>query len=593
MKKYIAIVLAGIVGNSSAFYFSLNPFEQIRLAEKNRQAVVDGLSSLVTRKRKPTGSTEESEQQVQPSNGDFTTLAGTMPPEIIELKNYLTKPDYYKDSGITPPKGFLLHGPTGTGKTSIVRALAQETGCQLLYASASDWNIIYVGSGAKAIKELFEKARYAAQLSKDPVVVFIDEIDAIGKRDDRRADPQTITALLNEMDGFLQTERIVVIAATNDAAALDPALKRPGRFDRIIEIGLPDLTARKDIMHFYLASAKISAEVDLDELAAMTINFAPADLRNLVERAKEKAFHDGKRLITQADLIEATKAAAHGIAVRHNAQPKLKKIEKQGSHGFTELAGPIDPEVLDLKEYLTNPERFKKLGITPPKGILFVGPPGTGKTSIARALANETGCDFINKSASEFIELYVGMGAKRVRELFEEARKRANNNDAKKTIIFLDDFDTIGSRAGTMHDGGEKQQTITELLNQMDGFDVDSNIIVIAATNHPEMIDDALLRPGRFDVVIEIALPDAAKREAILRLAAKDRPLTPDVDIAELAALTAGASPAELKNMINQAAKKALHEHVDRITRQHCLAAIKEMNNARVIKRRRYIGSGG
>lgn len=587
--KYTFLFLIGLIGSSSAFYISLNPFEQLRLAARNRAMIADALNNMGPKKQpeRPTG--EQQEYQAQQAQSDFVTLAGTMPPEIIELRNYLNSPDYYKDSGITPPKGFLLHGPTGTGKTSIVRALVQECGCKLLSACAADWGMIYVGTGMKAVKELFEQARYEAQFSPGkPVVIFIDEIDAIGKREDKRADPQTITALLNEMDGFMPNHNLMVIAATNDASALDPALKRPGRFDRIIEIGLPDEKNRKEILQFYLANARLESTVNVEELAAMTINFAPADLRVLVDRAKEKAFHESKRAITQQDLVDAAKAAAQGISVRHSSQQKLKKIEKAGSHGFGELAGPIDQEVLDLREYLINPAKFKKLGIAAPKGILFVGPPGTGKTSIARALANETGCDFINKSASEFVEVYVGLGAKRIRELFEEARKRANNNDAKKTIIFLDDFDTIGSRVSGMGDSGEKQQTITELLNQMDGFDVDSNIIVIAATNHPEMIDDALLRPGRFDVIIEIALPDIAKREAILQLECSKRPVAPEVNMHELAELTNGASPAELKNMVNQAAKHALHENVEVITKQNFIQAIKDMRSTRSLKRRHY-----
>lgn len=590
---YLLLILFVCFMQLCAFEMSLNPFEQLRLAEKNRRTLVNSLSGLTIKRRAKLpeeGQEKESQQKV---NGDFATIAGSMPPEIIELRNYLENPNYYKDSGLTPPKGFLLVGPTGTGKTSIVRALAQETGCKLLNTSASSWGCIYVGTGMKEVRELFENARYEASLSTErPVVIFIDEIDAIGNRNEGRSDRQTITALLNEMDGFEQNNNLIVIAATNHPEVLDPALKRPGRFDRIIEIGPPSEENRKEILLFNLSNVRLDKTVNIEELAQMTINFVPADLKSLTDRAKEKAFHDGKRAITQNDLIEAAKNVAQNISVRQSSQQKLKKVEKQGMHGFTDLAGEIDQELLDLREYLVNPERFKKLGIKCPKGVLLVGPPGTGKTSLARALANETDCDFINKSASEFMEMFVGVGPQRVRELFEEARKRAQNNGAKKTIIFIDDLDAIGARSGQHGDSGETQRTITELLNQMDGFDQSENILVMGATNHPGNIDDALVRPGRFDIIIEVPLPDIKKREAILQKTCLDKPLAVDVVMKELAELTAGTSPAELNNMINQAAKFALRDGSDKITKAHFVAAIQQMKTSRTMKRRHFANLG-
>lgn len=581
--------------------FSLNPFKQIENAERNRADFFNGLRSLFGGFQ---GNPNPDEDHAyygdggSDSNGNprppryFKEIAGKPPQDFIDLADYLKNPKKYREAGIRPFKGILLVGPPGSGKTSLVRALAHDTGCELISSSGSEFGAVFKGVGMLQIKSMFGRAREVARETGKPVIIFIDDFDAIGSRNDYRADPQTIGELLNQLDGYEQNDSFIVVAATNNPEQIDEALKRPGRFDKVIEIGFPDQEKRYEILLFYTSSRKLDDDIDLTVFAEATQNFSPADLKIMVESAQMEAVRSGGKIITYEHLKNALEQTAKSITLRGDKKHRLKtiRLDKEQPHGFELLAGEINQDITDLVLQLRHPERFKKLGIERPRGFLFVGPPGTGKTSLARAIADETDCDFISVSASEFIELYVGVGAQRVRELFDQARKRAQHNGNKTTIIFIDDLDAIGKRSSFAGDT-ETQRTLVELLNQLDGFNRDENIVVIGATNNPQGIDSALKRPGRFEVIIEVPMPDENKRHDILQFYAKERPVDPALNVRFYAMKTRNFSPADLRMMVNQAAKFALREGAETITSVHFDKALEFMARRRQLAQEEYLGS--
>lgn len=498
---------------------------------------------------------------------NFKSVAGAhdAKEELKDIVDYLKNPEKYKRLGAKVTRGVLLIGEPGTGKTLLAKAVAGEANCPFFSITGSDFIEVFVGVGAARVRDLFAQARKHA-----PSIVFIDEIDAIGRQrgsgfggghDERE---QTLNQLLTEMDGFDSNgSSVIVLAATNMPDVLDKALLRPGRFDRRVEVSFPDTLSREQILQINANGLKMSSAVDLKKVAEETAGFSGADLANLMNKAAINASKKNKEFVDQQDIEEAHKAlleahrnqsATSNSATKGTTKGKLY-MPSQVKCTFDNVAGVDEAkeELRDVIEFLKNPEHYKRLGAKITKGILLVGDPGNGKTLLARAVAGEANCPFFSVSASEFVEMYVGVGASRVRDLFAQARKH------KPSIIFIDEIDAVGTKRVTGIGGHEERnQTLNQLLTEMDGFDSEgSSVIVMAATNRPESLDKALLRPGRFDRRVEVPYPDVTSREKILMLHAKEVKLDESVDLNKVARGTPGFSGAELANLVNEAALNA------------------------------------
>lgn len=437
------------------------------------------------------------------------------------------------------PHGILLVGKPGNGKTLLAKALSHEAKCSFYYMTGSEFTETLVGMGAARMRKLFAQARKNA-----PSIVFIDEIDAIGQMRNPGSNIEywnTLNQLLVEMDGFnTDLSNVIVIGATNKPNVLDPALLRSGRFDRIIEVSNPSAQEREEILEFYLNKCTYDFSINLEKIIQMTENCSAADLTNLVNRASLIASRQDLPVIIEQDLLQAYYEAM----VTEKAEDYKKSETK-----FIDVAGVVEAkeELIDVIDFLKNPEKFARLGAKVPRGVLLFGDPGNGKTLLAKAVAGEANCHFINVNGSEFIEKYVGVGASRVRELFDTARKYGT------CIIFIDEIDAIGSNRSWNRDSSENNQTLNQLLVEMDGFDSDAcTIIVIGATNRKEVLDPALMR--RFTKQVEVPFPDVQSRYEILQLHAKNKKLDPSVDLFVLAQATIGFSASTLANLLNEAA---------------------------------------
>jgi len=527
----------------------------------------------------------------------FARLTGAIPDEIKELVKQLKDNTAYKTFKIDLPKGILLAGPPGTGKTSLVRALSEEAGCEFVAISAAEFVDSFVGGGAQKIRDLFKEARQKAINSETKkTIIFIDELDSIGKRQGNSLD-STITELLTQMDGFVEDDSIIVVAASNHVSNIDPALLRAGRFNKIIKIGLPDSSKREAILNYYTKNIPLSVNLDLKKIAEASNNFSPADLRELVQKASSLALAQTSRQVKEEHFVQAMAKMLNEKAIKgdKDIQQQLDTLDvvfngKESKKGFKRLAGAVEPEIEDLVKMIKGEYNYASFGLPFPKGYLLAGPPGTGKTALVRALAEESGCEFIQAKGSEFIEKYVGVGAQRVRDLFNEARTKAEGNRYGKTIIFIDELDAIGSRSSS--DSSETNRTVTELLTQMDGFYKDDSIIVIGATNMPSALDPALIRAGRFDTFIEIPLPNHDKRKALFAFYCKDRPIdvsTVNFDI--LATATAGYNAADVKNIVDQAAKHAMKGKQQKIVQSNFNTALLAIKSAQIQRTTDYIGA--
>ena len=524
----------------------------------------------------------------------FARLVGDIPDEIKNLVAQIKNDSLYKKFKLELPKGILLSGPPGTGKTSLVRALSEEAGCEFMAVSAAEFIDQFVGAGAAKIRDLFKEARAkAANSESKKTIIFIDEIDSIGKRQGNSLDA-TITELLTQMDGFQEDDSIMVIAASNHPSNIDPALLRPGRFNKIIKVGLPDLGKREQLLQFYTKGIPIDASVNLRKIAEAANNFSPADLKELVQKASADALKENSSNIKEKHFVEGLRKALKERILKgeKDIQQQLDALDvifggKDIIKGFNRIVGGVDQDILDLVKMIRGELDYAKFGLPFPKGILLAGPPGTGKTALVRALAEETGCEFIQAKGSEFIEKYVGVGAQRVRDLFAEARTKAEGNRFGKTIVFIDEIDAIGSRATS--DNSETQRTVTELLTQMDGFYKDESVIVIGATNAPSSLDPALLRAGRFDKVVEVGLPDTAKRKALFIYYAKNRPVDANVSFDTLATDMQGCNAADIKGVVDQAAQLAMRTQQNAITQQNFEQAIAIYKAAQAQKNKQYV----
>ncbi|HEX2699302.1 MAG TPA: ATP-dependent zinc metalloprotease FtsH, partial [Acidimicrobiales bacterium] len=490
--------------------------------------------------------------------------------ELREIKEFLTDGERFAALGAVVPKGVLLYGPPGCGKTLIARALAGETGASIYSITGSDFVELYQGVGASRVRDLFRQARETV-----PALIFIDELDSIGRARSTSTtasaqgeQEQALNQVLAEMDGFSPNEGIMVLGATNRPDVLDPALLRPGRFDRTVGLERPDAHARLAILSIHTKGKKLGPDVDLKAIAHKAIGMTGADLASVMNEGALLAARAREREISQARLDQALQRILEAPERQRRLSLRDRSIGKRFASDeritFADVAGVDDAveELQEVKEYLADPERFAKMGARVPRGILLSGPPGCGKTMLARAVAGEANAAFFTAAGSEFVEIFVGQGASRVRDLFAEARSVA------PAIVFIDEIDAIGGRRMSGRFAGEREgdQTLNQILVELDGFEARSGVILMAATNRPDMLDPALVRPGRIDRKVEITPPDRAGRLAILELYAKQLLLAPDVDLSVVAALSQGFSGADLANIMNEAALLATRRNLSWVT---------------------------
>lgn len=495
----------------------------------------------------------------------FTDVAGAHDAKeaLQDIIDYLKHPEKYRRSGAHVPRGVLFIGEPGNGKTLLAKALAGEAHCPFLSTTGSDFIEVFVGVGAARVRDLFAQARKLA-----PCIIFIDEIDAVGRErgigvgggNDERE--QTLNQLLTELDGFDSSGvPVIVIAATNRPEVLDKALLRPGRFDRRIVIPFPDFLARIDILKVHARNLTLDESVSLDALASETAGFSGADLAHLVNQAALYATREDRSIVTQKDIERAHKHILESRSTESSESSAQSSLfmPAQVKTKFTDVAGAYEAkqELQEVVDFLINPDKYTRLGAQVPKGVLLTGDPGNGKTLLARAVAGESGRPFFAVSGSSFIEQFVGVGAKRVRELFAQARKHA------PSIVFIDEIDAIGVKRMGEGGGGDREyaQTLNQLLTEMDGFSTArSSVIVIAATNRADVLDTALLRPGRLDRHIQVPYPNIQARKELLQVHLRKVSYDTSVDLDLLARATVSFSGAAIANLINEAAIMAAKE---------------------------------
>ncbi len=475
--------------------------------------------------------------------------------EMIELP--LRHPELFERLGVEAPKGVLLHGPPGTGKTLLAKAVAGETNANFVSIGGPEVMSKFYGESEERLREIFKQAEENA-----PSIIFIDEIDSLApKRDEVTGETErrVVAQLLALMDGLEGRGKVVVIGATNRPNALDPAIRRPGRFDREIEINIPNRNGRLEILQIHTRGMPLAGDVDLEKLADLTHGYAGADLSAL---CKEAAMRSLRRIIPELDLelevipievlnkIQVIKEDFFA-ALREMQPSTLREVLIESPNVHWEDIGGLESAKRELREAVEWPLKygnvFEYMNATPPKGILIYGPPGTGKTLLAKAVATESEANFINIKGPEFLSKWVGESEKAVRETFRKARTAA------PCIIFLDEIDAVAPTRGGEADSHVTERVISQMLTEMDGLESLHNVVVIAATNRPDMLDPALLRPGRFDRLVKIEAPDLESRKQILRVHMKGKPLAPDVEVDEIAKRTDGFTGADLAAVVNEA----------------------------------------
>jgi transitional endoplasmic reticulum ATPase len=502
--------------------------------------------------------------------------------EMVELP--LRHPELFQRLGIEPPKGVLLHGPPGCGKTLLARAVANESEANFYSINGPEIMSKFYGESEARLREIFQQAQQNA-----PSIIFIDELDAIAPKREEvtgEVERRVVAQLLALMDGLSGRGNVIVIGATNRPGALDPALRRPGRFDREIEITVPDKKGRYEVIQIHTRGMPLAEDVDLKKLSDMTHGYTGADLSALGRETAMKAL---RRYLPQINLEEERipPAVLEKMEVRMddfiNAYKEVTPtamrevyIEVATVH-WSDIGG-LDSVKQHLKEAvewpMKQPEIFKRLGIKPPKGILLYGPPGCGKTLLARAVATESEANFISIKGPEVFSKWVGESEKAIREVFRKARMAA------PAVIFFDEMDSLTPQRGAgMGDSGVSERVISQLLTEMDGITTLSDIVVVAATNRPNLIDPAVLRPGRFDRLIYVPEPDDKSRLMILKLYTANMPLTKDVDLNQVAMATKYYSGADLENICREAAMHALRRDITatEVTMKDFLDALKEV----------------
>jgi transitional endoplasmic reticulum ATPase len=487
--------------------------------------------------------------------------------EMVELP--MRHPELFDKIGVEAPKGVLLYGPPGTGKTLLAKAVAGETNANFVSLSGPEIMAKHYGESEERLREIFTQAE-----ENSPSIIFIDEIDSIAPKRDEvsgELEKRIVSQLLTLMDGMKSRGKVVVIAATNRPDSIDPALRRPGRFDREIEIGIPDDEGRFDIISIHTRGMPIDDKVDLKQISKITHGFVGADLEVL---AKEAAMRSLRRILTDEEIdLDEAKISSEILqkiritsedfrdALKEVSPSALREVQVQIPDVSWDNVGGLDALKEELREAIEWPikhkEAFDYINVESPKGILLYGPPGTGKTLIAKALAKMTESNFISIKGPELFSKWVGESERGIREIFRKARQAA------PCIIFLDEVDALVPRRGSSDSGSHvTESVVSQILTEIDGLEELHNVLIIGATNRLDIVDEALLRPGRFDRIIEVPNPDTKGRQQIFEIHTKKKPLANDVKIEKLVELTDGFSGAEIGAVANRAAMAALKRYV-------------------------------
>jgi transitional endoplasmic reticulum ATPase len=506
--------------------------------------------------------------------------------EMVELP--MRHPELFEKIGVEAPKGVLLYGPPGTGKTLLAKAVAGETNAHFISLSGPEIMGKYYGESEERIRDIFKQAEENA-----PSIIFIDEIDSIAPKREEvsgELEKRIVSQLLTLMDGMKSRGKVIVIAATNRPDSIDPALRRPGRLDREIEIGIPDAEGRFDILSIHTRGMPIDDTVDLKQISKTTHGFVGADLEVL---SKEAAMRSLRRILPEIDLdedkisteiLQKIKITGEDFldALKEVKPSALREVQVQIPNVSWDDVGGLAELKEELREAIEWPIKYKEafdyVDVATPKGILLHGPPGTGKTLIAKALAKMTESNFISIKGPELLSKWVGESEKGVREIFRKARQAA------PCIIFLDEVDALVPRRGSGGSGSHvTENVVSQILTEIDGLEELHNVLIIGATNRLDIVDEALLRPGRFDRIIEVPNPDSKGREQIFKIHTKKKPLADDVNILKLVELTGGFNGAEIAAVANRAATAALKRYVGgklenikeiKVTQQDLLDAI-------------------
>ncbi len=513
----------------------------------------------------------EPEEARRPMDVTYDDVGGLGPmiPKIREMVELpLKHPELFGRLGIDPPKGVLLYGPPGTGKTLLARAVAAESGTRFFNINGPEIMGSRYGESEERLRGVFEEAQENA-----PAIIFIDEIDSIApKRSEVNGEVErrVVAQLLTLMDGLEPRQNVIVIGATNRVDAVDEALRRPGRFDRELVIGVPDLDGRREILGIHTRGMPLASDVDLQELARTTYGFVGADLASL---AREAAIEALRRHLPDIDLEEkeiSAEVLENLVVTREdfqnalkNAQPSaLREIMIQVPNVGWDDIGGVEQTKEALREGielpLKNPEAFRRVGIRPAKGFLLYGPPGTGKTLLAKAVAREAEANFIATKSSDLLSKWYGESEQQIARLFQRARQVA------PTVVFIDELDSLApQRGGGLGEPQVTERVVNTLLAEMDGLEELQGVVVIGATNRPTLLDPALLRPGRFDEIVYVPVPGEKGRRKILQIHTKNMTLANDVNLDAIARRTEGYSGADLENLVRRAGLHALREDVN------------------------------
>ncbi len=493
--------------------------------------------------------------------------------EMIELP--LRHPEIFERLGIEPPKGILLYGTPGTGKTLLAKAVANESDANFYYVGGPEIISKFVGESEERMRKLFSEAQ-----ENSPSIIFIDEIDAIAPKREEvvgEVEKRLVSQLLTLMDGLKARGEIIVIGATNRPDSIDPALRRPGRFDREIEIGVPDKEGRREILFIHTRNMPLDKNVNIEEFAGITHGYTGADLSLFSKEAALKAL---RRILPSIKIEEESLSPEILDNIRvnrddffnamHEIQPSaLREVYvERPSVEWSDVGGMVEvkKEIQEAVELpLKKPELFRKMGIRPIKGILLYGPPGTGKTLLAKAVANESESNFISIGGAQVLSKYVGESEKAVREIFRKARLAA------PCVLFIDEIDAITPRRSGRGEGGTfvTERIVDTLLTEMDGLRSLKNVVVIAATNRPDILDPALMRAGRFDRMIEIPVPDERARLQIFKIHVSKMPLEKSVSLKDLSRLTEGYTGADIENVVREAGMAAIRDGAKKVTLGH------------------------
>ncbi len=503
--------------------------------------------------------------------------------EMVELP--LKHPEIFSRLGIEPPKGVLLYGPPGTGKTLLAKAVANESEANFILLNGPEIMSKFYGESEKKIREIFDDAE-----KNSPSIIFIDEIDAIApKREDvsGEVERRVVSQLLTMMDGLQSRGKVIVIAATNRPNAVDPALRRPGRFDREIEVGVPDKSGRLSVLKIHTRGMPLTKNVDLDKIASKTHGFVGADLASLSKEAAMSVLRRNLHKFNLDEEQEIPQEVLNNLRISQKDFEESLKVVRPSAMREVLVETPnvewndvggIEGTKVELKEVvewpLKHPEAFKNMGIKSPKGVLLYGPPGTGKTLLAKAVANESEANFIQVKGPELLSMWVGKSEEGIRKIFERARQ------VSPCVIFFDEVDSLASKRGMESGTKVTERVLNQMLAEMDGIEDLTNVVVIGATNRPDMLDSALLRPGRFDRIVYVSAPEKEGRKEILKIHTKNMPLDKSINLDELADNTDGFTGADIESLVREAGMLALREDIKtkKVMKKHFDEALKKVS---------------